>query len=276
MSERIDEFLFDILGLFLPGLISFTLFLLLPFTIVSNLDLNEFTQKSIKIILFFNDTKIDYKILFLLIIIASYILGHIIKIFSTIFYELGKAVVDETILTWSDKIYFRIFKRKYNDPKNALLKFFCKQLRQIIKFKAENYDPQFKNMYNITREKLTVDIRIEYFNENSEWYPFYKSAEIVSHKKGIKTKTRQFLAKYNFYRSISFISFLHLVFMLASKNCWVTESILCKYFGIIILFDIILWFTFHVKYKRYWTMCGNEAILAFYNSLIIDKFLVKE
>ncbi|WP_099190642.1 hypothetical protein [Tepidibacter mesophilus] len=293
MLHRLDEFLFDIMGIFVPGLITIAIFIVYPFSILPIEQVNPTFKKLLFYIKELNSMKFDPLLIFLVLFIICYILGHVIKVASNMYYQLGKSIVDNTIIDGLDAILenikkYRTLKTSYNEtPKNSnekriymrkwsIVRFFVDNLLKIITFDAPSYDYKFENMYKDTKIRLKEEYGISYFFENREWYPFYKSGKIVSERLNIKTNTRQFLAKYNFYRSVSFIFICHTFYMILIGNKLAPNLMIAKYSSIIIGLDIILWITFHIKYKRYWTMCGNEAILGFYNSVILKEFTEKE
>ena len=133
---------------------------------------------------------------------------------------------------------------------------------KLFKFQTKNYDDSSKEY----REKL-----VKYLKENDVIpdtnldkynYPIYKLSCIIQDNTDIKTLVHVFLAKYNFYRSLSFIAFLNIIFiiyLLIFKH--VTHATAITY---ILYLMLLFYLTFHYKYKRYWMLSGNEAIMGLY------------
>jgi len=85
-------------------------------------------------------------------------------------------------------------------------------------------------------------------------------------QENIKSLATTFLAKYNLYRSLSFIfifSFFYYLFFFTTYHDSIIQEAkaLGKYVPICL---VLLWFVFHVAFKRYWTLCGNESLMSLY------------
>ena len=92
---------------------------------------------------------------------------------------------------------------------------------------------------------------------------------IVQDNENIKTLTRTFLAKYNFYRSLAFIAFANILliaYILNFKHAIHTTAITELMYLL-----IVFYFVFHYKYKRYWMLSGNEAVMALYYYYFLKK-----
>jgi hypothetical protein len=103
-----------------------------------------------------------------------------------------------------------------------------------------------------------------------EWsYSLFKFSTALFEQEAKRSLTVFFLAKYNLYRSLSFIFFTSFFYLILFFN--VMEKFLTptqyNLRGPILWGLVFLWFTFHVKYKRYWTLCGNEALVSLFHYL---------
>src|SRR5688500_13494374 len=118
MSEafsKIENFLFDILGLVLPGVIFLTI-LILPISLVditkipaqvidSSFILSELSTVS-KIIKTYWTANSSLVIIF--IVIISYLIGHFIKVFAIIKYEILTAIFDKSINKWINWLFEKL------------------------------------------------------------------------------------------------------------------------------------------------------------------------
>ena len=93
--NKIEQFLFDIIGLLIPGFVAMVLPMLILFFvcklnsfILFNNFFNEFSQSSIK----------EYTWLILIAIFTIwYLLGHVIKVFSIRYYNFMRIIFDKNI-----------------------------------------------------------------------------------------------------------------------------------------------------------------------------------
>lgn len=300
MIERFEQFLFDIIGLFIPGF----LFLLLPLLIIIlayDIDtiLNLPTLNN-----YLNVLTENYKIInnshitIFLILLFSYLFGHIVKVFSKIFYNFFKTIFDENINRLILIITKRLqrFKRKilkkkiiYKFRKLYLSKWYTKIVSyvhlifstiicsfvkafwdlfkniflQLFIFEITDCEisiiPYRKKLINYLKEKDYIPEIPQKYNFN---YSIYKISNLLQCNKNIKTLMNTFLAKYNFYRSLSFICFINILFVIYLLNF---KNVIHKPLTLLILFLLLIaYYTFHNKYKRYWCLAGYEATMGLY------------
>lgn len=282
LLEKIEQFLFDVIGLCVPGF----LFLLIPVWIVSiaydySILTIFSTIENLKIFIENNNNYFNNTILSVMVVLLSYLFGHIVKVLSIRFYDFFKTLFDDNINIFTKLIiekikllgkkirnYFQkflvlnsiilIFSRIFNIFINLLKKF----LLDLFIFKPQDYD----NSCKLYEEKLVEYLKNQEIIPDKELdkrnYPIYKLSCIIQDNEGIKTLTRTFLAKYNFYRSLAFIAFANILFIayiLNFKHAIHTTAI-TELMYLLILF----YFVFHYKYKRYWMLSGNEAVMALY------------
>ena len=137
-------------------------------------------------------------------------------------------------------------------------------LAGAFKFSAAGYDSASERYYEQVLETLAKDYDIDLREEKSEkklHYAIYKLAGIFRDNENVKTLSSTFLAKYNFYRSMSFIFFINIIFTL----CLIFKYRVFDYKTAILLVILVLFsYSFHEKYKRYWTLSGNEALMGVY------------
>lgn len=281
--NKLENFLFDLLGLVLPGLI------LIIMTVAPLLmfDFNnipeELLNKSRLLATFdliashISDLQnLDPKYVIGITILASYILGHSIKVFSIIFYDFGRLIFDNSILKffkWIGSTISQKIKADKTKPFPKYLKTFVapiqNTLQKVFTFESDLYfsanESLVKESVKIINEKLSTEYP-------EDWYSIYKFSGVVNSQEKLKSLSGFFLAKYNLYRSLSFlfiVTFFYFQVFYSATESALTEGV--KNMKILIeLATILLWFTFHVKFKRYWTLCGNETLISLYYFLNRD------
>lgn len=253
--NEIIFFLYDSLGIMLPGGF-FSLFLLL------------ITKQDIKKLYINICNNIDKNIVFLfLMLIIFYIFGNLMKIIAQIFYDFFEAVEKTVLLIYNkieknlincfkDSIYSKIFIKIKNFP---ITKFMIKYFKLIFCFRADKYFTSNEFMINKIKEK---DIITE-----KNWYGIYKIGKIYEENKKVSSLSYIFLAKYTLYRSLSCLLFINFIYFMVVK-----DNYLIFYeeygFGIKII-NFLLWITFHIKYKKYYTFCGNDTLVALYCKIFL-------
>ena len=292
--DKIEQFLFDIMGLLIPGF----LFLLIPMIIIvvaydySSLSIIA-SVGNIEQLLNHASLRNNYFYTFLIITVLSYLFGHIVKVFSIRFYDFFKIIFDYNINSSLKIIKNRIKRLVKKYCKFSLIKRFMYQhinknilyflnfisaivvgllqglfniidnlIFKLFVFKTKDYDKPFISYRNVLLNYLKDKKIIPAENYNKYNYPIYKLSSIVQVDNNIKTLTHIFLAKYNFYRSLSFIIFINIFFVLYILVYKHPIHITAITFILYILF--LFYFTFHYKYKRYWSLSGDEAIMALY------------
>lgn len=284
--SKIENFLFDILGLILPGFI-FLGILIIPLGLVdinaikikdlnNSYILSELSTISDLFESYWNEKS---NLIIILIVILAYLLGHFIKVFSIIKYEILVAVFDKTLNKLVEYIYTKIksvlnlvysyFSNQslVNTKIYLLLKELFKPIKNTIKkvftFKSEDY---FDDNAILRTECIAIINRRLNTNYPDKWYSLYKFSTVITNQEDIKSLASFFLTKYNLYRSLAFIflfaTFYFHFFFSASANYTAPE--INKVNSLISFTSFLLWFTFHYKYKRYWTLCGNETLVSLY------------
>ena len=289
--EKIDNFIFDILGLIVPGLV-ILLLVLLPGVVVDELGMFYMKTDIAFVGIYYETTReffmrnksnIENTIFLTCLIICSYIVGHLVKVLSMIFYGIGKSIFDNGLLR---KYSLREKKLrqfvKYCIRKNSLecllnicswiyneiYKLFRNHvLYAILKFSSDNYFSNNKSLEKECREMLNKKFGM---NVPKGWHNLYKVYRSLSDQNKIKSLTTNYLAKYNLYRSLSFIFFANFLFL----SAWMyiifpTDPTIKTHRFIFATYVLngLLWYTFHVKYKRYWTLTGHEALFSLYSFL---------
>jgi hypothetical protein len=100
------------------------------------------------------------------------------------------------------------------------------------------------------------------------WYSIYKYSVILHHQSKLKSLTENYLSKYNLYRSLSLIFglaipyYILLISIIDVESIGIDASSPVRMYIFIVLG--IFWYTFHVKFKRYWILCGNEALMSLF------------
>ena len=284
--SKIENFIFDILGLILPGFI-FLGVLVIPLALVDitkipskDLD-NSFVLSELSTIsnLFKNYWDEKSNIIIISIIVLAYLLGHFVKVFSIIKYEILVAVFDKSInklvaylyaklKSFFDWLYQIMFTGSLLSTKGYLwlkdlFKPFKNTLSKIFTFISEDY---FTDNTSLRTECVSIINARLNTNYPDKWYSLYKFSTVITNQESIKSLAAFFLAKYNLYRSLAFIflfaAFYYNIFFNASAKYTSLET--QKLSSLILITAGLLWFTFHYKYKRYWTLCGNETLVSLY------------
>jgi hypothetical protein len=285
--ERIEDFIFDFMGLILPGFVFILLIsaplLLFNFDSVSACQIDKFKILSILSNLSAYSDKIvqsqNGAVVFI-IILLSYIIGHLIKVLSIIQYEIFITIFDKLLnrmiincFIWTKaKLYWLLLKliKKDSNTYNFIKLIYCESVKpiksiliKVFAFKPPDYFSDNKIMVKESMEKLNEKLKTTFPNE---WYSLFKISSVIHHQENIKSLTSIFLAKYNFYRSMAFMFFIILFYFILFFNATSTflgpDILHIK--GLIFLTIVLMWFTFHYKFKRYWTLCGNESLVSLY------------
>ena len=103
------------------------------------------------------------------------------------------------------------------------------------------------------------------------WYDTYKISNLLLFQDGVDTLNNKFMSKYNMYRSLSFIFGLNFVYLLYLQLQFYSDA---NVFTLFYLLNFIAWFAFHEKFKRYWTLAGNESLMNVY-TYFLNKQLVQ-
>ncbi len=294
MWEKIEIYFFDIMGLLIPGIIflsgiTFTcLFLLSADTILS---IQNILSQIVLFKLYLNldkDLRKNIWLLVVFVIFNSYLIGHVIKVISKVYYSFFTILFDQfinkiisTIHKWLRKIIADLinspnpqrainwmnsdFRKFIKDFITSVYRFFHHNLKVIFVFKSDEYEkdnePLLNESLQIINQRYSTDFPVR-------WYSIYKLSKTINYHENLKNMSDTFLAKYNFYRSLSFICFLQfllIIFLFFNDNLLNVYSHTIVI--ILLVINTIFWYTFHEKYKRYFKLCGNETLVSIYYHL---------
>ena len=135
--------------------------------------------------------------------------------------------------------------------------------KKIFEFNAPKYYPNNERLKDECIAIINKKFNTEF---PSEWYSLYKFSRVMQDQEKIKSLSSLFLDKYNFYRSLAFIFsliFFYYWIFFETTHLYLSESILSLE-ALIMITITLLWLTFHYKYKRYWTLCGDETLVSLY------------
>lgn len=285
--SRFEDFVFDFLGLIVPGIILLVV-IYLPFYLKGYslyLSTNDSNNSIIYLINnsleFWQSVKsLEYYLAIAIVLSIGFFLGHFIKVGSILFYKVGTLIFDKFLIKQLKKLnrqllflsisslrqtgLFKIAFWLSKIKKYRLIKLLKKDiLESIFQFDAPNYFYDNKSLLKKSVSKLNAELKDEF---PANWYSFFKFSETIRKQENLKNLTPTFLAKYNFYRSLSFIFFFSFWYIYWINNAiYSTEGV--PIIDIRVLgysFILIAWYVFHYKYKRYWTLCGNEALISAY------------
>jgi hypothetical protein len=294
MWEKIEIYFFDIMGLLIPGLVFLSGITFTSLFLLSGDSIDDI-QKILSQIAFFElytkldkDLKKNIWLLIAFVIFNSYLIGHVIKVMSKVYYWFFSIIFDQffnkiisTILKWLWKLikaltsffkidkFFSLFNQDFRnfikDFIKAIYRFFHHNLKVIFVFDTEKYEKANKPLLDESLQMIN-----ERYNTNFpiKWYSIYKLSKIMIYHENLKNMNDTFLAKYNFYRSLSFICFLQFILLIYLSFY---DNLLNDYSSTIVKIllgvNTIFWYTFHEKYKRYFKLCGNETLVSIYYHL---------
>lgn len=283
--EKINFWFYDFMGLVVPSGLLLLLFIKPILEKISNI------EGSIKIQNLFILGIVDKKSLkvmeILILIIILDMLGNIIKILSQLFYGFCNCLLDKFFFKIIKKFYdyFKytvecykntniIFERVLEEIKNfyhflelnSLLKLLIEYYKYIIYFKTEKYNPENKFMIEEIVGKINEKNGTKF---KKEWYTIYKLGKVYEENEGVKTLSSMFLAKYTLYRSLSFIFFMIGIYIIfINDNYLGVINISKKLFLCVIFFS---WLSFHIKFKKYYKLCGNETLVGLYYKIVLKN-----
>lgn len=278
MWEKIETFLFDLMGLLLPGIvflvgIFFTSLLLFSSGTFEKIEmLSKDIPFFITLLNIFNKLNNQISLLILLFLLHAYLTGHVIKVFSKIYYSIFGLIFDKginkMIVTLKNKgnidtAYLTSkFPSSFETFLNDALKIISNLSKETFVYIPKDYEPANEKFLD---ESMVIINRKFETDFPKEWYSFYKLAKIIISHEDLKSMNDTFLAKYNLYRSLSFITFLQIITIVIFNISSVGLNSLSGPISLtLILINIIFWYTFHEKYKRYYRLCGNEILVAVY------------
>ena len=291
--SKIENFLFDILGLILPGAIILLMFisplLFIDFSKIPTESINSSVILS-SLMMISKQLRLNWtahsNTLLFIGLVSAYIIGHTVKVLSIILYNFLSAIFDKSLnklfiglISISKmllgKLIPGLFRKSASISKaRKYIKDFFKPLSDVINyvfsFEAPSYYPTYegikRNCQGIVQSKYSP-------NYPDNFHALYKLSGTIDNQEGMKSLSNFYLAKYNLYRSLSFIFLLTIFyyncFFSATNKYLLPEGEKLKTSIIIILG--FLWFTFHYKFKRYWTLSGDERLISLFYFLNKNK-----
>lgn len=220
--EKLDQYLFDIMGILLPGF-----FAIFVCCFLTNCKVETLEEQAHFHFQYFT---------LLVYLILSFLFGHTIKHFSVTFYKFASNWLDRGIYVIFEEVSKRIY-ISYQFIETIILKScldkifiiikrivlrFIKPIKEFIgddllRFQTKPYDTKsYEHVHNYTVKKLQNDPEIQLsstlIDDLMLKNEIYKISDIISRNTGIKSLWNVQLAKYNCYRSFAFIFFSALVF----------------------------------------------------------------
>jgi hypothetical protein len=141
---------------------------------------------------------------------------------------------------------------------------FRKLIGDIFTFGAAYYHERDEfirqNCLDQLNTRLDINIPVD------DKYSIVKLSSVITNQESLRSLGTFFLAKYNLYRSLAliffFTTFYYLYFFKVAGSLLSATS--HEISNIILLGPIILWFTFHSKFKKYWTLYGEERLITLF------------
>jgi hypothetical protein len=290
--DKLQDFLFDILGIILPGLILiFCLIAPCYFIKLSEIPNSEIESSTLLSSLNWASRIIhqvtynDY--FFILLLIIAYVVGHPVKVFSKIQYEIFRSIFDRFLNKLFLAVYGRIKQffswtvglggrrtRFFKSNFYGNLHSFFRPLRELVSGVFVFTSPEYYSESEGIRKETVALLRQKldpHFPD--DWYPLYKFSTVVMIQENIKSLAGNYLAKYNLYRSLAFIFLFSLFYFLYFVNVdkrYLYNGVESSK-GFLLIVIVLSWYSFHVKFKRYWTLCGNESLMSLYCYLNKEK-----
>jgi hypothetical protein len=263
--QKVNDFLFDLVSLFVPGVI------VLIAIVINVYDVKSFVENS--------ETSIYYTFIIdnpiyvaVFVFIIAYILGSVLKVISKVFYKYALIVFDDGVFTFLEWVYKLLsgleflrrffgwlYKNKLIELIVRILKITYLQVKNMLTFKTVSYSSELEEVQQIVTDSLKEKSGLTIMN----WQILFKYSNISSIRNNSYGVTYKFLSKYNFYRSLVIVM-LFLLFLPYRYGHFIDESL---YYIIVSLIAL----TSNVKYKYYWYLCGNEALMELLHNNIEDK-----
>lgn len=258
--DKIENYLFDFIGLMLPGAYFFGCIFLIK-VVIDNFQLEEdlFITNLISFVdetyTLFKSYLDDYFIFGALVIF--FLLGHPIKVFAKHFYKIGEGLIDDFLLKGYQ--WLRNEWKWLNNVDKFLGNIHIKYIfKETFRFGGTDLHPLYSQYHEETSRLVK-----EYYNIElkDNWYPLYKLGTTVIGNEKLNSLHQLYLAKYNLYRSLAFISLIFgLLFYFSTDVSLLNDS--NSFFISLINFSFFgLWFAFHSKYKRYWMLDGSDTLI---------------
>lgn len=245
MLDKLEDFLYDVFGIILPGCCVFFIFTGSWYFIAKDKSNIEQILQNLP-----NNDKLPFSALILLSLLFAYLLGTILMKFARIFYEILEKIFDGFLNPFISKLV-------PTSLKNNLV---YKYLKDGLSFQCEDYSTA-----NAPIQKAVLNqIQKEYPNfPDSKFYLIYKLASLILLQANIPNQISKFLAKYTFSKSLACLCFL--------TNLWLTlllliyPNLIISENALILLISLaICGYIFHSNYKNFFRTCGDEALISLY------------
>lgn len=265
---KLEDFLFDWLGLSVPGVVAISL-ILFPFFLIDPQKISNSQDYTSGLLFFKNSYGIFVKLSFyskttlaIFFMISTYILGNLIKVISGLCYSILSDIFDERLFKFGNLILTYLKTKNFiTITINFLDKFFpiktiIMEFINVFRFKSKKYTLSTE-YFEFMKKKIQVEN-----SENLDWYDVYKYCLYEANFKKIRSFSGIFLAKYNFFKCLAFlclISAVYYYYFFMHFGGLVYDVVNLNY---LFIFIFITFYSLHTKYKKYYTLCGNEAIIA--------------
>lgn len=284
--SKLENFFFDILGLILPGAI-FLLILVSPVLLVDMGKMEKAADTSAilsGLVTIWNVLKTYWvshpRSALVIVAILAYLIGHTVKVFSRIKYEFLTAFFDnginKVVISFYNKCKKWVFGSK--TPPSWLKKLYApfKNLfTGVFAFEPAYYSPKDEVIRQNCLDQVDTRVGIKLSQDK---HTIVKISSVISNQENLRSLGTFFLAKYNLYRSLAliflFTTFYYLYFFKVAKTFLLetTQGIS----SIMIVASVFLWYTFHAKYKRYWSLYGEERLITLFYFLNKKKIKQEE
>lgn len=238
MFEKIEEFLYDFIGIIIPGFILIILGVVY-FSVYDQTSSKNFTD-SLKI---WKSFEFIEKYFLIILLFIAYFTGHLIILLARFQYEICQRIMD-----------FGLLKNWRTSAEHS--SFFKKWLMEALTYHTKSYSPHNESIKKRTLELLSQKFS---FSFQDNWYTIYKMSSIIITQDEVSSRVNNYFAKYTFFKSIAFIFWINQFLLLSMSFQYFTFSII-----VISFINFLFWLTFHSSYKRYWTMCGDESLLTLF------------
>jgi hypothetical protein len=202
--------------------------------------------------------------------ILAYLMGHTVKVFSRLKYEFLTAVFDEGLNKPVIGVYSGLRDRIFQKPSSkaylqlkALFRPFRTLIEYIFTFSPPHHFVNDAVLKQNCLDKLNSRLSVDYPDDDRS---ITKISGVISNQESIKTLGPFFLAKYNLYRSLSLIflfTTIYYIYFFKVADPFIAPAS-HEISTLILILPAILWFTFHVKFKRYWTLYGDERLMSLF------------
>lgn len=224
MLDKVNDVLFEVLGLLLPSLL-LCIVLAEPLFYLQTVSWKVIPMNYITELL----KGMNQFWLTVFVIAVFYISGNVIKVVSKLYYALGKAIFDNTIFKLIKWIVEKIKKQKHKKTKKikdtensskkklrdrpffAIINVVYIWIKNTLSFTTVSYGNNFDKTYvYLAKEKLKIFDDEK--DKNKNWYLFYKEATTILNQHNISTLYYKHLSKYNSFRSLECVFFCGIIY----------------------------------------------------------------